>query len=143
MVVTRQGRILLVEDNPYDRELVMRALQKCCPEIEVEVAENGEVALSCVRGSRELPDLVLLDLKLPKVGGIEVLEHIRSDQGTRLVPVVVLTSSSLERDVTGSYAAGCNGYVCKPSEYRELTRLMEAVFRFWLDANVRPCVPSA
>src|SRR5574341_1099296 len=117
--------ILLVEDNPDDQALTLRALKKNNITNEVVVATDGVEALDYLFGTgsyagrdpRELPQLVLLDLKLPRVDGLEVLKQLRGDQRTRLLPVVILTSSKEERDLVSGYSLGANSYVRKPVDF--------------------------
>lgn len=136
--------ILLVEDNPGDEALTMRALQKNNIRNEVVVARDGVEALDYLFGTgafsgrdpQQLPELVLLDLKLPKVDGLEVLRSIRSDQRTKLLPVIILTSSLEDRDVVDSYSYGCNSYVRKPVDFSEFTEAVRQLGLYWLVINV-------
>ena len=117
--------ILLVEDNPDDEELTVRALRKANLMNRITVVRDGAQAIDRLLGagrSQGLPVVVLLDLKLPKVDGLDVLRRIRSDERTRLLPVVVFTSSSEERDIVESYNLGANGYVRKPVSFDEFTQ---------------------
>src|ERR671931_1292749 len=117
--------VLLVEDNPDDRDLALRAFQRHDLGGAVEVAADGQAALDYLhrpgpdRQLRPLPDVVLLDLKLPKVDGLEVLRRIRASDRTRLLPVVMLTSSAEEQDLVQSYSLGANSYVRKPVSFTE------------------------
>src|SRR5258707_10512402 len=120
------GRILLVEDDPKDVELTMTALDEYNLANEVVVARDGEEALdylyhrgNFMRRAGENPAVILLDLKLPKVDGLEVLQQIKADDGLKMVPVVVLTSSHEERDMVASYKLGVNAYVVKPVDFHE------------------------
>ena len=133
-------KVLLVEDNPDDEALAVRALSRTCKPVRIQVARDGPAALAHVRGmAREaLPDVVLLDLKLPGMNGIEVLRHLRSDPHTSSVPVVVLTSSAEDRDIVESYRAGANGYVRKPVDFDAFTRTVHDLGHFWLDLNESP-----
>lgn len=141
------GKILLVEDNPDDVMLTMRALESHNITNEVIVAEDGAQALDYLFGADdrppldELPAVVLLDLKLPKVNGLEVLERIRADQRTRLLPVVVLTSSDEEPDVVKSYSLGANSYVRKPVDFVEFTQAAKQLGLYWLLINRGPTAP--
>jgi two-component system, response regulator len=138
--------ILLVEDNPDDEELTLRSLQKNKVVNEVVVARDGAEALHYLfrtgpfagRASGESPELVLLDLKLPKVDGLEVLRRIRADERTRLLPVVVLTSSDEERDLVESYKLGANSYVRKPVEFSEFASAVKQLELYWLVLNRTP-----
>jgi two-component system response regulator len=131
--------ILLVEDNPDDEALTLRALKKNNLVNEVTVAHDGAEALGYLfpddGASVTLPGLILLDLKLPKVDGLEVLRRIRADQRTQIVPVVVLTSSKLEDDVVASYQSGANGYVRKPVRFADFSDAVSALGVFWLLLN--------
>jgi two-component system, response regulator len=131
--------ILLVEDNPDDEALTLRALQKNNIPNEVTVARDGAEALDILfpgDGARGmLPGLILLDLKLPKVDGLEVLRRIRADTRTRIVPIVVLTSSRLDDDVLASYHSGANGYVRKPVNFADFSAAVSTLGVFWLQLN--------
>ncbi len=137
--------ILLIEDNADDRDLTIRALKKYNVLNPVAVARNGAEALTMLlgeHGDEDSPALILLDLKLPKVDGLEVLRRIRADQRTRVVPVVVLTSSKEEDDLRRAYDLGANGYVRKPVEFSEFAEAMHAVGMFWLLLNQPPPNPQ-
>jgi two-component system response regulator len=131
--------ILLVEDNPDDEALTLRALKKNNIPNEVTVARDGAQALDVlfpagdVRGM--LPGLILLDLKLPKVDGLEVLRRIRADTRTRIVPIVILTSSRLDEDVLSCYHSGANGYVRKPVNFADFSAAVSTLGVFWLQLN--------
>jgi two-component system, response regulator len=135
--------ILLVEDNPDDVALTLRALKKNNIANEVIVARDGEEALEYLtatgkyagRSVTDLPQIVLLDLKLPKVGGLEVLRAMRADPHTRLLPVVVLTSSSEEGDVIASYDLGANSYIRKPVDFNKFTEVVRQLGLYWLVLN--------
>lgn len=141
------GKILLVEDNPDDVALTMRALKSHNITNEVIVAQDGAQALDYLFGTEggpgvdELPAVILLDLKLPKVNGMEVLQRIRSDERTRLLPVVILTSSDEERDVIDGYSLGANSYVRKPVDFVEFTQAAKQLGLYWLLMNRAPPVP--
>lgn len=132
--------ILLVEDNPDDELLTMRALAKNHIANPVRVARDGAEALDLLFGDAadELPQLVLLDLKLPKVDGLDVLRRIRSQDRTRLLPVVVLTSSDEENDLVRSYELGANSYVRKPVEFDAFVKAVGTLGLYWLVLNVGP-----
>ena len=131
--------ILLVEDNPDDEALTLRALKKNNIVNEVNVARDGAEALAFLFGgdgaSVKLPGLILLDLKLPKIDGLDVLRRIRADKRTQIIPVVVLTSSKLEDDVLASYQAGANSYVRKPVKFADFAEAVRALGIFWLLLN--------
>ncbi len=138
--------ILLVEDNPSDLEVTLRALkeQNICNKL--HVARDGEEALDFMfcqgphsgRSIDELPRVILLDLKLPLIDGLEVLRQIRGDARTRHVPVVVLTSSTEERDVVESYALGVNSYITKPVDFDQFRDAMHVIGMYWLMLNRPP-----
>jgi len=132
--------IMLIEDNPDDRDLTIRALKKNHILNPVTVAANGADAITMLLGDghRENPALILLDLKLPKVDGLEVLRRLRADQRTRTVPVVVLTSSKQDDDLRTAYDLGANGYVRKPVEFTQFTEAVGTVGLFWLILNQPP-----
>jgi two-component system response regulator len=138
--------ILLVEDNPDDVELTLRALKKTRIPVEVIVVRQGAEALDFLfasgaysgRNPEVLPDLILLDLKLPKVDGLEVLRRVRSAPRTRLLPVVVLTLSDEEQDVTEAYRLGVNSYVRKPVDFDRFNELLRQLGRYWLEVNEPP-----
>jgi DNA-binding response OmpR family regulator len=139
------GRILLVEDDPKDVELTLEALSEYNLANEVVVARDGEEALDYLycRGSfaaraRQNPAVLLLDLKLPKVNGLEVLQQIKSDPNLDMVPVVVLTSSREEKDVIASYKLGVNAYVVKPVEFHEFVNAIKELGIFWAVVNEAP-----
>jgi len=132
--------ILLVEDNPDDVELTLRALRKSAVRCQVDVATDGVAALDYLLGPEErpLPAFVLLDLKLPKVSGHEVLARIRRETRTRLLPVVVLTSSREREDLERSYALGANSYVRKPVDFDAFMSAARQLGSYWLEVNERP-----
>jgi two-component system response regulator len=135
--------ILLVEDNPDDLALVLRALRRQHLVPRVEVAYDGADALDFIfctgayvhRCLENHPRVILLDLKLPKVSGLEVLQRLKADPRTRSIPVVALTSSAQERDVAESYQLGVNSYVVKPLGFGELTEVLRQITRYWLELN--------
>ncbi|MGD0986821.1 MAG: response regulator [Candidatus Sulfotelmatobacter sp.] len=139
------GRILLVEDDSKDTELTMTALAEYNLTNEVVVAVDGEEALDYLyqRGKFESringnPAVLLLDLKLPKIDGLEVLERIRSDENLKMIPVVVLTSSREERDMVASYKLGVNAYVVKPVDFHEFVNAIKELGVFWAIINEPP-----
>ncbi len=140
--MTTVRSILLVEDNPDDERLTLRALRRGHLANSVVVARNGEEALQQVFGPGLLPCVVLLDLKLPKVDGLEVLRQIRGSDRTRLLPVVVLTSSSEDRDIIESYSLGANSYVRKPVNIDEFTEAVRQLGLYWaLISELPPTLP--
>lgn len=138
--------ILLVEDNPDDEALTLHALKTNNIKNRVIVARNGAEALDYLFGTgahvgrdvRDLPAVVLLDLKLPKIDGLEVLRRIRADERTKLLPVVILTSSREERDLINGYRLGCNSYVRKPVDFDEFTQAARQLGLYWLLLNESP-----
>ncbi len=141
----RLGRILMVEDDPRDVELTMTALEEYNLANEVIVTRDGEEALDYLygRGSfagrkTDNPAVLLLDLKLPKVDGLEVLQQIKSDAKLKMIPVVVLTSSREERDMVASYKLGVNAYVVKPVDFHEFVNAIKELGVFWAIINEPP-----
>src|SRR5262249_24714746 len=139
------GRILLVEDDPKDVELTMTALGEYNLSNEVVVATDGEEALDYLyyrgkfqRRSGENPAVLLLDLKLPKVDGLEVLKVVKSDDTLKFVPVVVLTSSREEKDMVASYQLGVNAYVVKPVDFHDFVNAIKELGVFWAIINEPP-----
>lgn len=141
-----ETRILLVEDEPNDVELTMRALRRNAITVEVTVARDGAAALAYLlgpgRGTEEalppLPSLVLLDLNLPKIRGLDVLRRLRQDDRTRLLPVVILTSSREEEDRQAGYQAGANSYIRKPVDFEEFLDVIRQLSAYWLYLNEPP-----
>jgi len=141
--------ILLVEDNPSDVGLTKRALEKSRIVNELVVAEDGQEALDYLFGSdsltgqkmNELPALILLDLKLPKLDGLQVLRQIRADERTSRLPVVILTTSSEEDDVAQSYDLGANSYVRKPVDFKQFVDAVQHLGLYWLVMN-EPALPK-
>jgi len=139
------GRILIVEDDPKDVELTLTALEEYNLANEVVVTRDGEEALDYLycRGNfkmrtSENPAVLLLDLKLPKVDGLEVLQQIKSDEKLRMIPVVVLTSSREERDMVASYKLGVNAYVVNPVDFHEFVNAIKELGIFWAVINEPP-----
>ena len=141
----RDKQIMLIEDNPDDRDLTIRALKKHNVINPVIVASNGAEALTMLladdRRDQGNPALILLDLKLPKVDGLEVLRRIRAEQRTRVIPVLVLTSSSQEDDLRAAYDLGANGYVRNPVTFSEFSKVVHTIGLFWLLLNESPPDP--
>ena len=139
------GRILIVEDDPKDVELTLTALEEYNLANEVVVTRDGEEALDYLycRGNFKMrtsdnPAVLLLDLKLPKVDGLEVLQQIKSDEKLKMIPVVVLTSSREERDMVASYKLGVNAYVVKPVDFHEFVNAIKELGIFWAVINEPP-----
>lgn len=139
------GRILIVEDDPMDVELTLTALGEYNLANEVVITRDGEEALDYLyyRGNfnmrtGENPAVLLLDLKLPKVNGLEVLQQIKSDEKLKMIPVVVLTSSREEKDMVASYKLGVNAYVVKPVDFHEFVNAIKELGMFWAVINEPP-----
>lgn len=133
--MTSLRAIVLVEDNPDDERLTIRALRRGKLVNEILVARNGEEALALIFSLDPLPCVILLDLKLPKLDGLEVLREIRANERTRLLPVVILTSSSEDRDIVESYSLGANSYVRKPVEIDSFTEAVRQLGLYWALLN--------
>jgi len=141
-----QKIILLVEDNPDDVELTLRAFEKCNLKNPVNVVYDGAQAIDFLfcrgefsrRDPKEMPSVVLLDLKLPKLDGLEVLKEIRSNPATRLLPVVILTSSVEEQDLVNSYLNGANSYIRKPVDFNKFIESVQQLGLYWLLLNELP-----
>jgi CheY-like chemotaxis protein len=143
--IDKLGRILMVEDDPKDVELTLTALEDYNLANEVVVTRDGEQALDylCCRGEYKLrssdnPAVILLDLKLPKVDGLEVLKQIKADPKLKMIPVVVLTSSKEEKDMVASYKLGVNAYVVKPVDFHEFVNAIKELGVFWAVINEPP-----
>jgi two-component system response regulator len=142
----REKVILLVEDNPDDEALTLRALKKNDIQNQVVVARDGAQALEYLFGTGERkerdpkvsPELILLDLKLPRVDGLEVLRRIRADERTRLLPVVILTSSKEQRDLVEGYGYGANSYIRKPVDFGQFVEAVRQLGLYWLVLNETP-----
>ena len=143
--------ILLVEDNPNDEELTLYALRKNNITNQIQVVRDGAEALEYLfctgafagRQINDPPKVVLLDLKLPKVDGLEVLERIKADERTRTIPVVVLTSSQEERDIVESYQLGVNSYIVKPVDFEQFNEAVRHIGLYWMLLNKTPSYKSA
>ena len=139
-------RILLVEDNPDDVQLTLLAFRKSNIGNEVIVAKDGQEALDFFfgadgvagKGGDDLPALVLLDLQLPKIDGIEVLKRVRADERTKLVPIVILTSSKEQVDMLNGYVHGCNSYIRKPVDFDQFAEAVRQLGLYWLVLNEAP-----
>jgi CheY-like chemotaxis protein len=143
--MTTLGRILIVEDDPNDLELTLTALADHNLANEVVVTRDGQQALDYLycRGefntrSSDNPAVMLLDLKLPKVGGLEILQQIKADERLKMIPVVVLTSSNEEKDMMRSYSLGVNAYVVKPVDFHEFVNAVKELGVFWAVINEPP-----
>ena len=144
--MNRSNIILLVEDNPDDVELTLRAFRKSKILNEIVVVTDGVEALDYVfatgayagRDPKATPEVILLDLKLPKIGGLEVLRRLRADERTHRIPVVVLTSSNEERDILSSYDLGANSFVRKPVDFNEFMEAARQLGLYWLVLNEPP-----
>ena len=139
-------RILLVEDNPDDQELIRMALDESHVANELIIVGDGAQALDYLFGSgtfegrniSDKPEVILLDLKLPKVDGLEVLAKLRADKRTAMLPIVVLTSSSEDEDILASYKLGANSYIRKPVDFNQFSRAIKSLGGYWLILNHRP-----
>jgi CheY-like chemotaxis protein len=144
--MTNNKMILLVEDNPDDVKLTLRALEKSRISNEVIVARDGVEALDYLFGTGRfegrdtelMPQVILLDLKMPKIDGIEVLRRIRADERTKLLPVVILTTSSEDKDRIETYALGANSYVRKPVDFNQFAEAVRQLGLYWLVLNEPP-----
>jgi CheY-like chemotaxis protein len=146
MTKTYEVEILLVEDNPNDIELTLRALKKRNLANKVHVVKDGAEALEFIFGTgtyaehniNHIPKVILLDLKLPKVDGLEVLRKVKSDERTKIIPVVVLTSSKEESDLVESYKLGANSYITKPVDFDKFAQTVSEMGLYWLLVNQPP-----
>ncbi|RIK05913.1 MAG: two-component system response regulator [Acidobacteria bacterium] len=146
MKVESPVEILLVEDNPADEELAIHALQRNNLANNIYVVRDGQMALDFLfqrgeyegRNGQNAPKLVLLDLKLPKVDGLEVLRQVKGDPSTKSIPIVVLTSSREERDIVESYQLGVNSYIVKPVDFEQFTESVRQLGLYWLLLNQHP-----
>ncbi|MFD0997834.1 response regulator [Ohtaekwangia kribbensis] len=138
--MTNIVEILLVEDNPDDAELTIRALKKHNLANNLLHLQDGEEALNFIFSPQtsSLPKIILLDIKMPKVDGIEVLRKIKSDENRKIIPVVVLTSSKEERDIIETYKLGVNAYIVKPVEFEKFVSAVSEIGFFWLILNQPP-----
>jgi len=135
-------QILLVEDNPDDEALALRAMKKNARKVDMIVARDGVEALDYLldqnRSGAELPTLVLLDINLPRLNGLEVLKRLRDNIRTQYMPVVMLSSSNEDKDIDQSYEYGCNSYVRKPVDFRTFSDMIAEVEHYWLNLNEAP-----
>ncbi|MCE0499623.1 MAG: response regulator [Methylacidiphilales bacterium] len=150
MSETDPVEILIVEDTPQDLELALRALRKANLSSHIQVAHDGEEALEFIfcegphagRVVKNGPKVILLDLKLPKVDGLEVLKRIKDDPRTQSIPVVALTSSKEQRDVVESYRLGVNSYVVKPVNFENFVKTVQELGKYWVQINEPPKVAA-
>jgi two-component system response regulator len=150
-VIAKRSRILLVEDDANDEELTCRVLRKEALLTDIVVARDGAEALDYIfgRGAHEgrdvqdQPVVILLDLNLPKIGGLDVLKAIRADPRTKLVPVVIMTSSREDADLLRGYELGANSYVVKPVQFDQFSAIVKQLGLYWLVANELPTRPTA
>ena len=147
--MTQKNVLLLVEDNPDDEELTLLAFEQSAIANEVVVAHDGVEALDYLFGTgihadrnlSVMPALILLDLQLPRINGLEVLQRLRADPRTKLVPVVILTTSNEQQDLINSYSLGCNSYIRKPVDYDQFITAVQQLGMYWLLINEPPPVP--
>jgi CheY-like chemotaxis protein len=147
--VSQKNLILLVEDNPDDEELTLLAFEQSDMSHEIVVARDGVEALDYLLGTgmyanRDLnvmPALILLDLQLPRINGLQVLQRLRTNHRTKLLPVVILTTSNEQQDLINSYSLGCNSYIRKPVDYKEFLTAVQQMGMYWLLLNEPPPVP--
>ncbi len=147
--MAQKSVLLLVEDNPDDEELTLLAFEQSPVSNEVVVARDGVEALDYLfgtgmyanRDTSALPALILLDLQLPRINGLEVLQRLRSDDRTKLIPVVIMTTSNEQQDLINSYALGCNSYIRKPVDYDQFVTAVQQLGMYWLFLNEAPPIP--
>ena len=144
----REAPILLVEDNPDDEALTLRAFKRSNVVNDLEVVRDGQEALDYLFGAEGVdamptPAIILLDLKLPKVDGLEVLKRIRADERTKLIPVVILSSSREEVDLMATYGHGANSYVRKPVNFNRFAERVRQLGIYWLVVNEAPPIPRS
>lgn len=148
MMTDEVVEILLVEDNPNDEELTLHAFRKYHLTNRLQVVRDGEEALDFIfargqfanRNVQNGPKVILLDIKLPKVDGLEVLRQVKADERTRKIPVVLLTSSREERDILAGYSNGANSYIVKPVDFEQFTEAVRTLGMYWLLLNKPPIV---
>ena len=147
--MTQKNVLLLVEDNPDDEELTLLAFEQSAIANEVVVAHDGVEALDYLfstgmyadRNPSLMPALILLDLQLPRINGLEVLQRLRADNRTKLLPVVILTTSNEQQDLINSYSLGCNSYIRKPVDYDQFITAVQQLGMYWLIIDEAPPVP--
>ena len=148
--MAKRNALLLVEDNPDDEELTLLAFEQSRIVNEVVVAHDGVEALDYLFGRgiyterdlSDMPALILLDLQLPRLNGLEVLQRLRSDDHTKLIPVVMLTTSNEQQDLINSYRLGCNSYIRKPVDYDQFVTALQQLGMYWLVLNEPPPMVS-
>ena len=148
--MAKRNALLLVEDNPDDEELTLLAFEQSRIVNEVVVAHDGVEALDYLFGRgiyterdlSDMPALILLDLQLPRLNGLEVLQRLRSDDNTKLIPVVMLTTSNEQQDLINSYRLGCNSYIRKPVDYDQFVTALQQLGMYWLVLNEPPPMVS-
>lgn len=141
-----QKNILLVEDNPDDIELARRAFKKVNINNNMVITHDGAETLEYLHGKgkyqgrniEDLPRIILLDLKMPKVHGLEVLKHVRENKQTKYIPVIILTSSQDKKDVLRSYELGANSYIVKPIDFLKFSQVVQQIVIYWLTLNEQP-----
>jgi len=146
--VTQKNILLLVEDNPDDEELTLLAFEQSQISDEVVVAHDGVEALDYLLGTgmyaerdmSVMPALILLDLQLPRIHGLEVLQRLRANERTKLLPVVILTTSNEQQDLINSYSLGCNSYIRKPVDYDQFMTAVQQLGMYWLSLNELPAM---
>jgi two-component system response regulator len=145
-MINMEVEILLVEDNMYDAEMTVRALKKVNLANKLVHLHDGQEAIDFLFGKEQYagrdvnntPKVILLDIKMPKVDGIEVLKHVKANQSTRMIPVVIMTSSKEEQDIVASYSLGVNSYVVKPVEFEGFAKAVSELGLYWLLTNEAP-----
>ncbi|MEA5551463.1 response regulator [Anabaena cylindrica UHCC 0172] len=140
--MTTKNTLLIIEDNPDDIELTLLAFEQTGLQENVIIARDGVEAINYLfaenNTSESLPDLILLDLQLPRINGLEVLRQIRANSRTRLLPIVILTTSNEERDRLQGYGLGCNSYIRKPVDYDQFVDVIQQLGMYWLVLNSPP-----
>ncbi|AFZ59081.1 response regulator [Anabaena cylindrica FACHB-243] len=133
--MTTKNTLLIIEDNPDDIELTLLAFERTGLQENVVIARDGVEAINYLFAENTLPDLILLDLQLPRIDGLEVLRQIRANSRTRLLPIVILTTSNEESDRLQGYGLGCNSYIRKPVDYDQFVSVMQQLGMYWLVLN--------
>ena len=145
--MSKAKTILLAEDNPADAELTLFSLKRLAGQVHVDVAADGVEVLNHLgigpdnKAAAELPSLILLDLKMPKVDGIGVLKRLKEEESTRMLPVVIMTSSNEEKDVIESYRLGVNSYIVKPVQFEAFIETVSSIGLYWVLTNRAPSAP--